>query len=440
MRMYDIIRKKRDGAPLPQKEIEFFVKHFTSGAIPDYQAAALLMAVFFCGMNKTETVQLTDAMARSGEMLDLSAIPGIKVDKHSTGGVGDKTTLIVAPIVAACGVPVAKMSGRGLGHTGGTIDKLEAIPGFCTALSKKEFIAQVQNIGLAIAGQTGQLAPADKKIYALRDVTATVDEPSLIAASIMSKKLAAGAQAIVLDVKTGSGAFMQTLEESVALGEIMVEIGTMTGRNTIAYITNMDRPLGHAVGNALEVAEAVEVLQGHGASDLIEISTRLAAGMLFLANHGAMEACRKKAENALNSGAAFEKFCQMVAAQGGDIAFLKAPHLLPRAPARQILFAKESGCFSAVDALACGRAAVELGAGRTQKDAPIDFGAGLWLHKQIGDAVKQNEPLITVYAPTEAACRRGLQILDNAVEIAPERPAQKPLFLAQITAEGTVFF
>ncbi len=337
MRMYDLIRKKRDGLALTGPEIGFFVDGYVRGEIPDYQVSALLMAVCLRGMDQQETALLTGSMARSGEMADLSSVPGIKVDKHSTGGVGDKTTLVCAPIAAACGVPVAKMSGRGLGHTGGTVDKLESIPGLRTAVGREEFLRMVRENGIALIGQSGNIAPADKKIYALRDVTATVESLPLIASSIMSKKLAAGSDAILLDVKTGSGAFLKTLEGSVALAQEMVGIGVRNGRRMAALVTDMDTPLGHAVGNALEVAESVAVLKGHGPADLTELCLLLAAEMLVLAGKGSLETCRKLAGDAVSTGRAFEKLRVMAMAQGGDVSVLDDPGRFPKAPVIQEL-------------------------------------------------------------------------------------------------------
>ena len=331
MRMYDIIAKKRDGGTLTQEEIAFAVNGFAAGSIPDYQMSALMMAVYLRGMTATETAQLTAAMAYSGDMVDLSGIGGVKADKHSTGGVGDKTTLVAGPIVAACGVKVAKMSGRGLGHTGGTLDKIEAIPGCSVSLTQEAFFRQVNDIGIAVIGQTGNLAPADKKMYALRDVTATVSCIPLIASSIMSKKLASGADCILLDVKTGNGAFMKTLEDSIALAKAMVDIGEHNGRRTAALITDMDTPLGRNIGNSLEVIEAVETLRGKGPADLTEVCLSLASGMLWLAGRGGAAACRAMAEDALRSGAALAKLRAMVAAQGGDPAVIDDPTGFPAA-------------------------------------------------------------------------------------------------------------
>ncbi len=325
MRMYDLIMKKRNGGVLTDAEIEFMIDGYVKGDVPDYQMSAMLMAIWFKGMNAHETTELTKVMAKSGDMIDLSAIQGKKVDKHSTGGVGDKTTLIAAPIVAACGGKVAKMSGRGLGHTGGTVDKLEAIPGYRTALDRREFFDIVNKHGVSVIGQSGNLAPADKKLYALRDVTATVDSIPLIASSIMSKKLAAGSDCILLDVKTGSGAFMKTLDDSIKLAQTMVSIGEGAGRRTVALITDMDTPLGHAIGNSLEVTESMDVLKGHGPKDLTEVSLQLAENMLYLVGKGTIEECRAMAEKSIADGSSFECFASMVEAQGGDSSVLRDP-------------------------------------------------------------------------------------------------------------------
>ena len=331
MRMFDVIAKKRDGETLSKEELQFVIDGYVSGQIPDYQMSALLMAIYLRGMTDQETAQLTDIMAHSGDMVDLSAIHGVKVDKHSTGGVGDKTTLVITPIVAACGVKIAKMSGRGLGHTGGTVDKMESVPGTRTSLDRQEFFDQVNRIGISVIGQSGNLAPADKKIYALRDVTATIGCVPLIASSIMSKKLAAGSDCILLDVKTGNGAFMKTLEGSIQLAQAMVAIGTHNGRKVAALITDMDTPLGYNIGNSLEVIESVEVLKGHGPADLTEVCYQLAANMLLLAGKGTLAECRKMAEEAVASGAAYEKLKQMFAAQGGDVSVLDDPDSFAKA-------------------------------------------------------------------------------------------------------------
>ncbi|MEG2174939.1 MAG: thymidine phosphorylase, partial [Oscillospiraceae bacterium] len=348
MRMVDLIRKKREGGALTHNELEFFVRGVTDGSIPDYQTAAMLMAIVFRGMTATETAQLTLLMAHSGETVDLSTIDGFKVDKHSTGGVGDKTTLIVAPIVAACGVRVAKMSGRGLGHTGGTLDKLESIPGYCTSLSTERFFEVVRETGLSIIGQTGDLAVADKKLYALRDVTATVESLPLIAASVMSKKLAAGADGIVLDVKTGSGAFMKTVDDSIALAQAMVDIGERNGRRVLALITDMNHPLGVAIGNSIEVIECIETLCGHGAEDLTRVSLELAASMLFLAGEHNLDVCHQRVAEALSSGAAFLRLRAMVQAQGGDVSVLDDTSRFAKASHTAVVKAPRSGYLTAM--------------------------------------------------------------------------------------------
>ena len=364
MRMFDIIAKKRDGGVLSREELEFAVMGFVNGQVPDYQMSALLMAIYLRGMTEKETAQLTDVMAHSGDMVDLSAISGIKADKHSTGGVGDKTTLVIAPIVAACGVKIAKMSGRGLGHTGGTVDKMEAVPGTQTAVDRERFFAQVNEIGISVIGQSGNLAPADKKMYALRDVTATIGCVPLIASSIMSKKLAAGSDCILLDVKTGNGAFMKTLDDSIELAKAMVSIGQHNGRKVAALITDMDTPLGHNIGNSLEVIESVEVLKGHGPADLTEVCYQLAANMLYLAGKGSLEDCRRMAEEAVASGAAYEKLKQMFAAQGGDVSVLDDPDKFQKAKFSRPLLAAESGYLVQMNTEMVGNASVGLGAGR----------------------------------------------------------------------------
>ncbi|HCT17183.1 MAG TPA: thymidine phosphorylase, partial [Ruminococcaceae bacterium] len=393
MRMYDIIHKKRNGGELSEKEIKFFVDGYTDGSIPDYQAAALCMAIYFRGMNADETAALTLAMADSGDRINLSGIDGFTVDKHSTGGVGDKTSLIVAPIVAANGGKVAKMSGRGLGHTGGTVDKLESIPGFRTSLTPDEFINQVNDIGLCIVGQTGELAPADKKLYALRDVTATVESIPLIASSIMSKKLAAGAKTIVLDVKYGSGAFMKTPEDAEALAREMTEIGKGAGRNMCALITNMDVPLGFAVGNALEVKEAVSVLKGTGPEDLTELCTALAAQMYSVSFGEDEETAAEKARAALKSGEAFKRLCLAAGAQGGDEKLLTGEHSFKEAEGKTDVFAEKSGYIVKTDSSLVGKASVTAGAGRETLNDKIDYSAGVVLHRKTGDFVNKGEKI-----------------------------------------------
>ena len=402
MRMYDIIAKKRDGGVLSREELAFAVNGYVAGSVPDYQMSALLMAVYLRGMTDEETAQLTDVMARSGDMVDLSAIEGIKVDKHSTGGVGDKTTLVIAPVVAACGVKIAKMSGRGLGHTGGTIDKMEAVPGTRTSLTREEFFRQVNEIGISVIGQSGQIAVADKKMYALRDVTATVGCIPLIASSIMSKKLAAGSDAILLDVTMGDGAFMKDLDSAIELARQMVAIGTAHGRKVAALITDMDKPLGHNIGNALEVAESMAVLQGRGPADLTEVCMQLAANMLVLAGKGDLAACRRMAEQAVADGSAFEKCCQMFEAQGGDPRYLRDAALFPKAKYARDLVAQQGGYITANDVEKIGNASVLLGAGRIKKEDAIDFAAGITLRKKLGDAVQPGDVLCTFYASDPA--------------------------------------
>ena len=435
MRMYDIIHKKREGGELTGEEIRFFVQGFTWGEIPDYQASALLMAIFFRGMTRRETGDLTLEMAQSGDMVDLSPLPGVKVDKHSTGGVGDKTSLVIGPIAAACGVTIAKMSGRGLGHTGGTVDKLESIPGLGTDIPREEFFQIVKDTGLAIIGQSGNLCPADKKLYALRDVTATVESLPLIASSIMAKKIAAGADAILLDVKVGSGAFMKTLEDSRALAREMVRIGAQVGRRTVALITDMDMPLGRKIGNALEVQEAAEALSGKGDRRLVELCLELAANMVYLGEQAPdMEAARARAAEAVSSGRALEKLAQMVRAQGGDPSYITNPEKFAISPAWVEVPAPQTGYITRLDAEGCGLAAVELGAGRETKDSPIDFGAGIVLLKNKGDRVERGEPIARLYAQEESRCRQGARRFLEALETGPQAPVLGPLILERVEA------
>ena len=436
MRMYDIIHKKREGGELTREELRFFVLGFTRGEIPDYQASALLMAIFFRGMTRRETGDLTLEMAGSGDRADLSALPGVKVDKHSTGGVGDKTSLIIGPIAAACGVTIAKMSGRGLGHTGGTVDKLESIPGLRTDIPRQEFFDIVKRTGLSIIGQSGNLCPADKKLYALRDVTATVESQPLIASSIMSKKIAAGADAILLDVKVGSGAFMKTLEDSRALAREMVRIGQQVGRRTVALITDMDMPLGRKIGNALEVQEAVEVLSGKGDHRLRSLCLELSANMVYLGRQAeTMEEARAKAVEAVRSGGALEKLRRMVEAQGGDPSYITNPEKFTISPACVEIAAPQAGYITRLDAEGCGLAAVELGAGRETKESPIDFGAGIVLMKNKGDRVEKGQPIARLYAQSEALCRRGEERFFQALEVGPQAPQTGPMLLDRV-AEG----
>ncbi len=436
MRMYDILAKKRDGGILTDEQIQFFIDGYVSGAIPDYQASALLMAIFLKGMTPHETAALTRSMAQSGDLVDLSSIDGIKVDKHSTGGVGDKTTLIVAPVVASLGVRVAKMSGRGLGHTGGTVDKLESIPGFRTTLDREAFFDVVRRVGVSVIGQSGNLAPADKKLYALRDVTATVNSIPLIASSIMSKKIAAGSDRILLDVKTGSGAFMKTLEDSIALAKEMVSIGEHVGRRTVALITDMDRPLGCAIGNALEVREACETLQGRGPADLTEVCIELAANMLWLAEKGELAQCRSLAKQQIANGEAFAKLKEMVQAQGGDTSVLDDPSRFDRSNVCYEVLAQREGFLYAMDTERCGIASMELGAGREKKEDPIDYSAGIVLRKKVGDFVRKGEVLASFYSSEESKCRTAEQTFTQALRIQDARPKQTALIYARVTAQG----
>lgn len=402
MRMVDIIEKKRNGEELTTEEIRFFIQGYTNESIPDYQVSSLMMAIYFQDMNDRERANLTMAMVESGDQIDLSGIEGIKVDKHSTGGVGDTTTLSLAAMVAACGVPVAKMSGRGLGHTGGTIDKLESIKGFHVELTTEQFMKQVNEIGTAVIGQSGNLTPADKKLYALRDVTGTVPSIPLIASSIMSKKIAAGADAIVLDVKTGEGAFMKTFEESRSLAHAMVQIGNSVGRNTMAIISDMSQPLGFAIGNALEVKEAIDTLKGHGPEDLMELCYTLGSQMIVLGGKAtSIEEARVLLEEVIANGNALDVFKKFIIAQGGDASVVEDPSLLPKAKYQIELPAKESGYVAKIEADDVGVAAMLLGAGRATKESSIDLSVGLVLRKKVGDAVQQGESLLTIHANSE---------------------------------------
>ncbi|MFN0609635.1 pyrimidine-nucleoside phosphorylase [Bacillus anthracis] len=402
MRMVDLIAKKRDGHALTTEEINFIVEGYTNGDIPDYQVGSLAMAIFFQDMNDQERADLTMAMVNSGDTIDLSAIEGVKVDKHSTGGVGDITTLVLGPLVAALGVPVAKMSGRGLGHTGGTIDKLEAVPGFHVEIENDEFMRLVNENKIAVIGQSGNLTPADKKLYALRDVTATVNSIPLIASSIMSKKIAAGADAIVLDVKTGAGAFMKTDEDAKRLAEAMVRIGNNVGRNTMAVISDMSQPLGEAIGNALEVQEAIDTLQGKGPKDLEELCLTLGSQMVYLAGQASsLEDAREKLIEVMNNGKALESFKTFLSAQGGDASVVDDPSKLPQAQFKIEVEAKEDGYVSEIVADEIGTAAMLLGAGRATKESEIDLAVGLMLRKKVGDSVKKGESLVTIYANRE---------------------------------------
>ncbi len=438
MRATDIIEKKRDGLELSTEEIRWFIEGFTKGEIPDYQAAAWLMAVFLRGMSKRETLDLTLAMAESGEQLDLSEAIEYAVDKHSTGGVGDKVTLVVAPLVAAAGVPVAKMSGRGLGFSGGTIDKLESIAGYRVALSEDEIIRQVREHGIVLCGQTRTLAPADGALYALRDVTGTVPSLPLIASSIMSKKLASGAKAIVLDVKVGAGAFMKTVEKARALAQIMVDIGVGAGRAMVALLSDMNQPLGCAVGNALEVREAIEALRGGGPADLREHCLTVAAHMVRLGRRDtrpdAFQRTRDELASLLDSGAALAKFRELVQAQGGDVRQVDEPKRLPQARYQEPLYAEENGYAAEVNALKVAQATLELGAGRARKTDTIDPAVGVVVHKKVGDRVAKGDPLFTVHANDAERLARARVILAEAVTVSAEPQAPLPAFYDTIMA------
>ncbi len=433
MRMYDLILKKREGRELTTAEIKYFINGYNSGEIPDYQAAALLMAVFFRGLNEWETADLTMAICDSGDRADLSSIPGIKVDKHSTGGVGDKTTLVLVPLVAAAGAPVAKMSGRGLGHTGGTVDKLESIPGFNVALQPAQFIEQVRGVGAAVVAQTGNLAPADKKLYALRDVTATVDSVPLIASSVMSKKIAAGADAIVLDVKVGSGAFMKDTAGAFELARTMVGIGNQVGRRTVALITDMDQPLGRAVGNALEVKEAIDTLKGEGPLDLLKLCLALGSTMLFLAGRSAsLEEGESELVKLLESGKALEKFEELISAQGGEPRVTSEGWRLPAANSVLDIPAPMAGYVQSINAAEVGRSAMLLGAGREKKDARIDLSVGLVLNKKVGDPVQAGESLVAIHANDLGQLEQVKETVLRAYTIGLKNPEPRPLIIGAV--------
>lgn len=433
MQMYDIINDKRHGRALSDQQIAFFVKGYTAGAIPDYQASALLMAICCQGMDRRETTTLTLEMARSGQMLDLSDIPGVKVDKHSTGGVGDKTSLIVGPMVAACGVPVAKMSGRALGFSGGTIDKLESIPGFQTALPFEKFIDLAGSTNICLISQTGDIAPADKKLYALRDVTATVECQPLITSSIMSKKIAAGADAIVLDVKFGRGAFMKTYEDALELAKAMVDLGEQVGRRTVALVTSMESPLGYQIGTALEVQEAVEVLRGGGPEDLRRVCLELAANMLHLGGKGDIDSCRSLAQQTLKDGTAFMKLWQMVLNQGGDATFLNEP---PRSVITKPVLSPGAGYVAGLDAELCGTASMHLGAGRATKEDAIDHSAGVTLAVKPGDPVRQGDILAELHTSDAKRLAEAESLIKKAYSFSPQPPAAQPLLRSRVTREG----
>lgn len=437
MRMYDVIAKKRDGGELSTEEIYEFIDGYVKGEIPDYQASALLMAIYFNGMNDREILDLTMSMANSGDMVDLSPIDGIKVDKHSTGGVGDKTTLIVAPIVAANGVKVAKMSGRGLGHTGGTVDKLESIPGFKTALTQEEFFNVVKQTGISVIGQSGNLTPADKKLYALRDVTATVESIPLIASSIMSKKIAAGSDCILLDVKTGSGAFMKTVDKSIELAQEMVLLGENAGRRTCALITDMDVPLGNNIGNSLEVIEAVNTLKGNGPADLTHEILYLAANMMELAGLGNEEECLSKAQAVIDDGSALQCLIDMVKAQGGDASVIENTDNFVKAKYSYEVKAPVSGYIASMNTEGCGIASVMLGAGRETLDSPIDMAAGIIISRKTGDEVKAGDVIATLLADDEALFAGAEKKYLESIEFSNEKVVRNPLLYAKVSRDGT---
>lgn len=433
MRMYDLIMKKRSKKALETTEIEWMIREYTNGRIPDYQMSAFLMAVYFSGMNQKETLALTMAMAHSGEMLDLSGIRGVKVDKHSTGGVGDKTSLALTPMVAACGIRVAKMSGRGLGHTGGTIDKLESFAGFSTELTPEQFEEQVNRVGIAIMGQSAQLAPADKKLYALRDVTATVDQMALIASSIMSKKLAAGADAIVLDVKTGSGAFMKTEEDALALAKEMVAIGRGAGKRMAAVVSDMDQPLGRAVGNALEVKEAVLTLRGKGPKDFTELCLTLGACMLTAGGKAeTIQEAEQMLRKVIADGSALAKFAEFVEAQGGDPEQVYRTELLPKAELQLEIEAPQDGWLTGIQCEEVGNCSMILGGGRETKDSTLDLSVGLILHKKAGDPVRKGESLATIHANGEEQAKRARERFLSACRIGKEPAGERKLIRALI--------
>lgn len=432
MNMVDIITKKRDGGELSPEEIHFFIDNYVKGSIPDYQASALLMAIYFRGLSRAETFALTEAMEFSGDVEDLSDLPGVKVDKHSTGGVGDKTTLVVAPVAAAAGVTVAKMSGRGLGFTGGTADKLEAIPGFRTRLEPEEFRRQLAELGLAVITQTGSITPADKKIYALRDVTGTVESPGLIASSIMSKKLAAGSDGIVLDVKCGSGALLKDLAEAENLAELMIDIGRNAGRKMVAVISDMSQPLGKAVGNALEVEEAIQVLKGGGPEDLRQLCLELAGEMIWIGGRAeSFQEGKNIARKVLEDGSALKKFREMVRRQGGDDRIIEEPERMGSSRYSRDVFAERDGFIAEMAAQEIGRASQHLGAGRLRKEDEIDFTAGIRMHVRIGNFVKEGDVLATLYGADSRRLEEAETILEAAVRISTE-PAEPPKLIKKI--------
>ena len=435
MRMYDIIEHKKKGKALSKEEIHFVIEGYTKGTIPDYQVSALMMAIYFQGMTLEETATLTMEMAQSGDEMDLSPIEGIKVDKHSTGGVGDKTTIVLAPLVAAVGGKVAKMSGRGLGHTGGTIDKLESFKGFKVELSEEAFFEQVNQHHIAVVGQSGELAPADKKLYALRDVTATVDNMSLIASSIMSKKIASGADAICLDVKCGTGAFMKNLEDAKALAQAMVDIGNHVGRHTMAVVSDMNQPLGFAVGNALEVIEAIETLKGNGPADLTKLTTTLASYMLVMGKVCEnVEAAKKAVQEVIENGQAIAKLQEWVSLQGGDAKAVLDYSLLPQARYQKEVILEGEGYVSGMEAESVGKAALVLGAGRETKESTIDLAVGIVIHKKIGDTVAKGESVATIYYNDLAKCEAAQAILKSAYTLSASKVKPQTLIYEIIEA------
>ncbi len=437
MKMYDLINKKKNNEHLTAEEIDYIIQGYTKGAIPDYQMSAFLMAVCINGMDHEETAALTVAMAHSGDLLDLSQINGVKVDKHSTGGVGDKTSLVLSPMVAALGIPVAKMSGRGLGHTGGTIDKLESFPGFSTTISTEQFISNVNRINMAIVGQTANLAPADKKIYALRDVTATVDNISLIASSIMSKKIAAGSDVIVLDVKTGSGAFMKKYEDSLALAKEMVQIGTIAGRKTYAVITDMNQPLGNAVGNTLEVIEAIDTLNGNGPKDLLEVSITLAAYMLVGAGIATdVEEATRRLYQTIEDKSALDKLAEFIQAQGGNSEAVYHTECFQKADLKEDVLAPSDGFISYIHTDEVGMTSLILGGGRETKDSNIDLSVGLIIHKKLGDSVNKGEAIATLYANNQNKLMEAKERLLKSYVIGNEKPIIPKYVYAIVTKDG----
>lgn len=438
MNMYDIIMKKRNGGELTGDEIRFFVAGSCDGSIPDYQTSALLMAIWFRGMTEKEALELTTQMLLSGDTIDLSDIKGLKVDKHSTGGVGDKTTLAIAPIAAACGLKVAKMSGRGLGHTGGTIDKLESIPGFNPSLSRRDFIDIVNTTGLCVAGQTGNLVPADKKLYGLRDVTATVDSLPLIASSIMSKKLAAGADIILLDVKYGSGSFMGDPEHAKELADLMVKIGAGAGKRAAALITNMDIPLGYSVGNSLEVIEAVNILRGKGSQDLMRVILALSSQLLFMAGKGDRVYCEKLVQKAISDGSALNKLRGMIIAQGGDAGYIDEPDRFAKAAFIEAVICLRDGYIQKMDTALIGRISVSLGAGRDVAGGEIDHSAGLVLNKKTGDKVKKGDVLAWLHTNRRQALEHAKSAYLTSLTISDIRPEAMPLIYATIDSNNDV--